>query len=526
MFSPSAGPDPARRLVLPWLPEVVLLLIYVGTRVYHLAALPPHIDEVFHVYRAWDVWGGDPLYFINTTKLLNVWLIAAFYPFAAPYWVARMVSVLSGLVTLACVYKLARMLHSRAAGLLGVCLYVALPLTFWHDRIAISDPVAAATGALVTLGGAMLARRADWRYAVLVGLSLAAALLSKLTMLLVWPVPALAWVLLRRDWHAALLRQKGPAPLIGQGLVRLGGAYGVGLALVAPVIVYSYLFSDLGARQVANRTQLDASMPVRFADNAVQLFGNVRAYVGILILLWLVTALVVALVWHKRNRTLFLLGAAALPIGVLMAVGTRNDTRYYLVGVPPLLAVMGIGGALGWARLRRAFPDRVSEFAGALAGAGLVAALAVAYWPFFRGAYVDVPHLALPRSDYATYVSSYSSGFAWDAASDALRRMAAGGDRTVEVVAPVEGHAWRLQVDLLDAPGVEVFQPEGLTADWLAGRLAGGMEVYFVREEPRPAIDWVALGVRSELVESFAKPGGDNRVELRRLAPAGSETGP
>jgi hypothetical protein len=196
----------------------------------------------------------------------------------------------------------------------------------------------------------MLIRRVNWLYAALAGASLTVALLSKVTMLLVWPVPALAWILLGTKKH---LPWRKAIPLLG--------AYSVGLALASPVIVYSYLYSDLGARQVENRTQIDIAIPALLLRNARQLFESTRIYVGLPVLLWLGAALVVGIIWRKRKGTLFLLGAAALPIAALMAVGTRNDTRYYLVGFPPLLALMGIGGTLIWLWLRDVLSDRMPQ---------------------------------------------------------------------------------------------------------------------------------------------------------------------
>lgn len=509
----AASHGPAKSL---WLPEVALLLLFFGTRLFRLADLPPHIDEVFHVYRARDVWGLHPLYFIYTTKLLNIWLIALFYPFAASYWVARIVSVFSSLVTLACAYKIGSLLHSRAAGLLAGYLYLVLPLTFWHDRLAVSDPVSTATGALVVLSSLLLVRRPKWRYAALVGLALALAYLAKLTMLLLWPVPLLAWLLLRSGKRLAW-----------PGMLRVGGAYAIGLALASPIVGYSFIHSDLGAHQIANRSQIDATLLARLLQNTGRLLANTRTYAGVVVLLWLALAVVMGFASRKRiGQTLLLTLAAGLPLAALLAVGTRNDTRYYLVGLPTLLPLMGIGGALAWGWLRRSLPDIIPGGAWSLAGGLALVGLAVAYWPFFGATYADPATLtsALPTSDYWTYINGYPAGYGWDEATAHLRQMAQQSDHDMAIVAPVEGHAWRTQIALTGLPDVTVFQPEPLEADWLAGQLAGEADVYFVREEPRPDIDWASLGANAELVDRFPKPGGENWVELRHLTPAPEES--
>jgi hypothetical protein len=357
----------------------------------------------------------------------------------------------------------------------------------------------------------MLVRRATWRYATLVGVALSAAYFSKLTMLLVWPVPLLAWLLLR-----SASRFKWTT------VSRLGTAYLVGLVVSAPVVIYSLVYSDLGANQVQSSAQLDASIPTRLLQNTVQLLANVRVYAGTLVLLWLALAVIIGVIFQRRHA-LFVLLAAGLPLGALLAVGTENSTRYYLVGLPPLVALLGISTMLAWGWLRR-IPGSAPSLVVGLALLGL----AIVYWPFFKGTYADPTALLLPPSDYRTYISSYPAGFGWDATTERLQQIAAESEREIEVVAPVEGHAWRTQIALTGVPNVEVFQPEPLTGDWLAAHLAGDANVYFVREEPRPEIDWASLGVEAQLVDSFPKPDGQNWVELRHLTPvsSGNETTP
>lgn len=508
MTAPAAPQASSPQAKTSWLLPAVLLLVFLGTRAYRLADLPPHIDEVFHVFRARDVWNLNPLYFIWTTKLLNIWLIALFYPFANAYWVARIVSVFAGLLTVASVYKLGDLLHSHAAGSLAGYLYLILPLTFWHDRIAISDPVATATGALVALGGVILARRPTWRHAALTGIALAAAYFSKITTLLTWPAPALAWLLLRRESRFAWPQ-----------LSRLASAYLIGVLIASPIVVYSAIYSDLGLYQLQHRSDVGPNIPARFLSNTSRLVGHLQQYVGLLILLALLLLLLVGLFSRKR-RGLFLLVASLLPALTLLAVGTRNDTRYYLVGLPPLLALAGIGGILLWQSLRNALPQGVGRSALALGGIIVLAGLSAAYRPFFITTYADAGQVLLPAQDRNTYVSSYSAGYAWDATVAWLRRRAAASDGEIAVVAPVEGHAMRAEIGLTGVPGVTVLYPEPLTAGWLAEHMSGGAEIYLVRDEPRPPIDWGKLNVEAELVETFPRPGGDTWVELYHLTPA------
>jgi hypothetical protein len=65
------------------LPTALLLVLWM-TRLGALDLLPLHNDEGLHLTRAVEVWNGHPFWAISDGKIVNHWVIAAFYPQHAP----------------------------------------------------------------------------------------------------------------------------------------------------------------------------------------------------------------------------------------------------------------------------------------------------------------------------------------------------------------------------------------------------------------------------------------------------------
>ncbi|MBL8166041.1 MAG: hypothetical protein JNJ61_28915, partial [Anaerolineae bacterium] len=82
-----------------WL--VAALLALWLTRAAALELLPLHNDEGLHLTRAVEVWNGHPFWVISDGKIINHWLIAAFYPQNAPAFAGRIATVFVALLGLA-----------------------------------------------------------------------------------------------------------------------------------------------------------------------------------------------------------------------------------------------------------------------------------------------------------------------------------------------------------------------------------------------------------------------------------------
>src|SRR6266481_5995099 len=85
----------------------VHLMILWATRIEALDQFPLYNDEGLHLTRAVQVWHLHPFWEINDGKIINHWLIAAFYPQNAPDFVGRIATVIVAVIGLAAGYTLA-----------------------------------------------------------------------------------------------------------------------------------------------------------------------------------------------------------------------------------------------------------------------------------------------------------------------------------------------------------------------------------------------------------------------------------
>ncbi|MCZ7546154.1 MAG: glycosyltransferase family 39 protein [Anaerolineae bacterium] len=155
-----------KRRALAWTSAVVLLLLLWATRLPALDALPLHLDEGIHLTRAVEVWHLHPFWDISDGKIVNHWLIAAFYPQNAPVFVGRVATALMALLGLAGGYALARSRFGAPAGMLAGALWIAAPYAFFFERLALPDAQIGALVALTLWASVRLARRGRTRDAV------------------------------------------------------------------------------------------------------------------------------------------------------------------------------------------------------------------------------------------------------------------------------------------------------------------------------------------------------------------------
>ncbi len=105
---------------------------------------------------------------------------------------------------------------------------------------------------------------------------------------------------------------------------------------------------------------------------------------------------------RKGVRTLWLAGL--LPFGVILVLGREVLSRHFVVGLPILLTLGGIGLGMGLLRIRDAASRPL------VAGLGVVA-LVFGWVPFALSAYTDPTKLPLPADARYEHITSHSSGY-------------------------------------------------------------------------------------------------------------------
>jgi 4-amino-4-deoxy-L-arabinose transferase-like glycosyltransferase len=468
---------------------VSLLLFLFATRLHNLTALPLHNDEGLHITRALAVWDGHPFWNISDGKIINHWLIAAFYPQHAPDFVARLPTVFVALVGLAAGYALVRHWFGGAAAAWGGVMWITAPYLFFYERLAQSDPQAGALVLVAVWAAVLLAERGAVRWALLTGGALAAATLMKFT-----AAPFALTVLL-------VVVFVGGAPVWVRAR-HLGVIGAVGAALVAVPMIY-LLLSGQPFFAIAMGWLGDGTSTGLWTANAGGFWAQLGGF-GRLGGLWRVifAAGLVVFVWRGGWRAARLLAFVSVPLLLIIALSSVVFPRHFVVTLPALLLLSGAG----WGLLLRA------RYA-----AGMLAAVLVAGWVAFAwDAYTQPGRIHAPPLVRLEYVEAHSAGFALrDAAAD-IPALVPPGAPIVASMFPAScrranlylppGYAMRC----VDAPGTEAVQ----------GALARHAAVYVLVEES-PGIGDLPPGSHADLLHRYPRPGGVSSVALYRVYSAG-----
>lgn len=177
------------------------ILIFLAIRLINITAFPLHIDEVTHIFRAKATLTND--FFIGMRgggKQTYIWLVALFFQFFDdPILAARVVSVLSGLITGGICYLLTEMLYpERRIGYLAALFYLISPYTLLYDRMALTDSLVATLMGASLLVSLQLWRQPTVKWALIVGVVFGLAALTKGYTALYYPIPILLWLLFGR----------------------------------------------------------------------------------------------------------------------------------------------------------------------------------------------------------------------------------------------------------------------------------------------------------------------------------------
>lgn len=420
---------------------VGLLGAYVTSRTYALLRLPPFLDEALAIVWGRKLWSGGWWNAPSADgKLLSVAIVGvvdALWPTGWPVLLgARLVSVFCGGVALACCFIVGRRLGGDVAGGLGGVVYLVSPYALWHDRLCLADSHLAAATGLVFASTVRLMKSGSLASAVVLGVALVAAVLTKVSGGLLFVVPL-----------AALLMK--PSELSWRPLLRrLTMAYGVS----APVSLWVLSMVWWSPRS----SQLAKVEPfVAVAQNLEVSADWFRAYWTFP--LWvLVATCCVAVVATYQRRSAFLLAGIAAPVAFFAITAGIWWPRYLLMTVVPMAVSVGLVLGHLWDRLGRA------------ARWGLAAAFVLAVVPAIRWDIraVRTPDATESRTTGRRPVSVHRRVAVGLRVGRAGRRLAVAGDgtqghrgeigpnRRPSADAGCEGHDARYRGDRSKARGV------------------------------------------------------------------------
>lgn len=448
----------------------VLLAAFGVSRLVHLTLLPMFIDEAVYLHWARRVALEARLWRpLADGKSLQVATLAAVVPWVRdPLFWGRALSVAVGALGMLASWEIGRRLHDVRAGLFAAGLYVVSPFAFFHDRMVLADVFLSTAAALTVLATIAVIGRPSRSRGVLLGLAMAACVLSKIPGLLALAFPA---------FGAAFLPRRAGT---GRALV---AAYAVAAVLSTFPVVY-FFQNSAQVREQAALTDEDDSRSAVVGANLQTVGGWLWTY-------WTPGVCAVALVAFaaavvRRDGAGLLLGASALlPIVVFALFSRAWFPRYVFFSTIPCLALV--------ARALSRFAGQVGVLArvrGPWLPASMIGLVGWALlWPavqFDLRLLIEPASAPLPDVDRFQYVEGWTAGYG---RAEVARRLKLEVQRHPEGilvgVAGVEKHGWRplfllLRAALLNEEHVEleVLGPADAAAREALLRRAGRRAVF------------------------------------------------
>ncbi len=452
--------------------KIFLLLLAAGlflfSRLYNLTAFPIFCDEAIYIRWAQVLKSIHSLWWVPLSdgkQPLFMWLAAITLSiFSDPLFAGRLVSVLAGLGEAWLVWRLGRLLHLRRSWL-AYFIYLLLPFFLFFNRLALVDSLLSFWITLSFYLAFLLAEKRKSWLAILLGISLGAAWLTKSPgeiFIFVVPLAGTLWLLLGQE--IGEMRRRSFWLL--EGLFALSSLIAFSLYNLLRLAPVFYMISR------RNRDYLWGWQYLRQHP-----FGPLLAHLGDLgryylhYLTWpgaLFALLGFLLLLKKKNwPVLAVLLLWWLPVIPMLAVAKVFTARYVLFSALPLLLSIGI--AVDWLWRWQW-------------GKGLILVAALPALVFMKNLWQVNPHLSLPRDEYRGYLEAWTAG---------------------EGIRPIARYLQNLPPQTKAVVGTEGF----------FGTLPNGLQIYF---DQSPNITVIGVGVDIDKVSSSllnAKKAG-NRVFL------------
>jgi len=457
---------------------LVLLLLW-GTRLAALESLPLHNDEGLHLTRAVEVWNGHPFWQIYDGKIVNHWLIAAFYPQNQPVFVARVATLFVTFLGCAAGMALARRWLGSHAAVFAGALWVSSSYLFFYERLALSDVQAGALVVVALWAALHAARNGRWQDAVLTGLALGAAFLFKISAI---PFAAVIGLALLFTGRLSLSKRIQFLLLIGV-IVAL---------LFVPPLAYLFLRGEDAFWRALEWVRPGAGGDGS-AGNMARLWAQLSAPGMISSSVMMVVGLLLLPLLRPRVGIVLWLGLA-IPVLALILLGNETLPRHYAVALPLAVVLGGAGAGRALERIRFA-PLRWL----------VLGMLAVEFGAFALHAYRDPAGLPLPPAMRTQYVTEHSGGYGLreavldfpntigQANAPIIGSMFSGGCRRANFYASA-GYT----MQCVDAPGIP---------DIEAALAKYGMVYVLTDSAPSIGADVTALDARATRLAAYPRPG-------------------
>lgn len=344
-----------------WHHAAVLSVFFALTRCAGLLVLPMFNDEAIYIRWATIVRENPSKLFVSAMdgkSPLFVWLNAMTLGFTEDILLSgRIVSVAAGAFAVAGIYLLGKKLFSPAVGFLASLIYLLLPFSTIHDRMALMDSLvtAFAVWLILLIVHFYFDQKRIYRMGLAMGAAMGLGFLTKTPFLMFFIFPVLGMFFFS-DCKSAKL-WKG-----------LAVAYAVALMLMTPYLLYEPPSHTAGTDKVFHNAKiLDSLIALLKFKNAL-LYSNIKELSEYLLayVTWpLLPVFAVSLfraAQARDRKAIFLAAWFVIVAGAIVFLGKGIFSRYFLFAIPPV-ALLSAKTLADWS-------NAVFERPGAVGGAG------------------------------------------------------------------------------------------------------------------------------------------------------------
>ena len=366
-----------------------MLLLYAGTRLYQLDALPLFIDESIIIEWSLEVREGSPIGFGYHGKYLLPWTYAFFYTEIGAYWSVRVVTILFLLIGASAIIRLGKLLDSWLLGIITLLVMTFTPMLFFYDRLALTDTIlhAAITLFVLSIFYAFNRPRPNHLKTLSVGVTFIIALLAKSTAFVLLPLPVVGIVFLTSHWR---WRERLKAILMTYGTILV-----FWLPLQSLLMWRGINYFGLAGQfssEINNQSLID-----KLLENSQTVLMGFTDYFGWHGLIALIIAMLVLMYKKPRSSMVLIAAICGFFLALILAAFPGGIANRYWLSVIPLCILIIV-----YAIVQLPHKQVVLSVV-------VIFSLLVGI-PFQWQAYTAPFELNLPRTDRLSYIESDASG--------------------------------------------------------------------------------------------------------------------
>lgn len=378
---------------------VLITLIYFALRLPNLTLQPVFADEAIYIRWAQVMKAEPTLRFLPSSDgktPLFMWVMAPFFKiFSDPLFAGRLLSVISGFITLTGAFFLGWKFFNIRVGLWAGLLIAVTPFIVFFDRMALVDSMLAAFSLWSLILALFLIKHPRLDLSMFLGYTLGGGLLTKppgMFSLISLPVTLamFKWSGADRQWR----------------LLKIFGLWAI--TFVITMVIYNILRLGPGFSGLSSRNQDYIFSPLELVgrpfDPFIPHLHDLLDWFPKLLTIPVLLLMIFSMAWifFKRNLVaITILAWAFVPLIIEMFFLRTFTARYILFSVPPLLVLCAFGLDEIVSRVKLKFTVTV----------------ALSILLLFFSLMFDIPlinnpaSVPLPRSERSGYLEEWTAGY-------------------------------------------------------------------------------------------------------------------